>query len=56
MNNNKKQNKNKKKTKKQNANSTLSEQLQKPNTKIVDKGNNKITELRTILQRESQNS
>ena len=25
-------------------------------TPIVDKGNNKITELRTILQRESQNS
>jgi hypothetical protein len=24
--------------------------------KDVDKGNNKITELRTILQRESQNS
>ena len=24
--------------------------------KIVNKGNNKITELRTILQRESQNS
>jgi hypothetical protein len=24
--------------------------------KYVDKGNNKITELRTILQRESQNS
>jgi hypothetical protein len=26
------------------------------NRLIVDKGNNKITELRTILQRESQNS
>ena len=26
------------------------------NTKIHNKGNNKITELRTILQRESQNS
>ena len=25
-------------------------------TEYVDKGNNKITELRTILQRESQNS
>jgi hypothetical protein len=25
-------------------------------TKWLDKGNNKITELRTILQRESQNS
>jgi hypothetical protein len=25
-------------------------------TKLVNKGNNKITELRTILQRESQNS
>jgi hypothetical protein len=25
-------------------------------TKILNKGNNKITELRTILQRESQNS
>jgi mannitol/fructose-specific phosphotransferase system IIA component len=24
--------------------------------RLVDKGNNKITELRTILQRESQNS
>jgi hypothetical protein len=24
--------------------------------KIIDKGNNKITELRTILQRESENS
>ena len=28
----------------------------KSDRKIVDKGNNKIIELRTILQRESQNS
>ena len=27
-----------------------------PSSDIGDKGNNKITELRTILQRESQNS
>jgi len=27
-----------------------------PNLNCVDKGNNKITELRTILQRKSQNS
>ena len=30
--------------------------LKKKWKEIVDKGNNKITELRTILQRESQNS
>jgi hypothetical protein len=33
----------------QNENSNL-------NSQIINKGNNKITELRTILQRESQNS
>jgi hypothetical protein len=30
--------------------------VSKSNRKIVNKGNNKITELRTILQRERQNS
>ena len=34
-------------------NSTVFEEL---SVSIVDKGNSKITELRTILQRESQNS
>jgi hypothetical protein len=33
-----------------------SEILNFPTSILVDKGNNKITELRTILQRESQNS
>jgi len=33
-----------------------SEMIWKIQKKIVYKGNNKITELRTILQRESQNS
>ena len=30
--------------------------LEKHNCLVANKGNNKITELRTILQRESQNS
>jgi len=30
--------------------------LQETSRKLLNKGNNKITELRTILQRESQNS
>ena len=33
-----------------------SEKIWKIEKNIVNKGNNKITELRTILQRESQNS
>jgi hypothetical protein len=33
-----------------------SEKIWKIKKKIVNKGNNKITELRTILQRESQTS
>ena len=32
------------------------EKVQKTNNDLQNKGNNKITELRTILQRESQNS
>jgi hypothetical protein len=38
-----------------NCEALLTNGIQKP-VKVVDKGNNKITELRTILQRESQNS
>ena len=34
----------------------LPNSLSHPGLPVVDKGNNKITELRTILQRESQNS
>jgi hypothetical protein len=30
--------------------------MRSPQEEFEDKGNNKITELRTILQRESQNS
>ena len=34
----------------------MKKQTHKNNETMVNKGNNKITELRTILQRESQNS
>jgi hypothetical protein len=34
----------------------ITEMIKLQFTTITDKGNNKITELRTILQRESQNS
>ena len=34
----------------------ISIQIPEPSDRNVNKGNNKITELRTILQRESQNS